>query len=208
MAVYYLLIFKYFCSIYTVLTVRLNSRIAIQNVVINGFFSEKIDLNRAHAVLENSKYDHERFPGLVYRLDDPPATALLFRNGTFICTGVKSEKVGRRAVDKLLQVLQEKGLVSPDCMYEFQVRNIVASVTIENAAIDIKQLLKEFDGANYEPERFPAAIYHMKDPDVSFLVFSNGRLICSGAKDEDILVEAVDKLCRTLQEKGVMRMTA
>ena len=36
----------------------------------------------------------------------------------------------------------------------------------------------------YEPEQFPGLIYRMEDPKVVILIFSTGKLVCTGAKQE------------------------
>jgi transcription initiation factor TFIID TATA-box-binding protein len=52
--------------------------------------------------LENSEYEPEQFPGLVYKLPGTNATFLLFSNGKIVCTGTKSEKDLRYAVKELV----------------------------------------------------------------------------------------------------------
>jgi transcription initiation factor TFIID TATA-box-binding protein len=56
----------------------------------------------------------------------------------------------------------------------------------------------------YEPEQFPGAVYRMDDPKVVFLVFSAGKLVCVGAKKEEQVYAAVDKIQKLLEEKGLI----
>jgi len=49
-------------------------------------------LNTLALQLENTEYEPEQFPGLVYKLVDPSATFLLFSNGKLVCTGTKDRK--------------------------------------------------------------------------------------------------------------------
>jgi len=37
----------------------------------------------------------------------------------------------------------------------------------------------------YEPEHFPGLIYRMNDPKVVILLFSSGKLVCTGARKEE-----------------------
>jgi transcription initiation factor TFIID TATA-box-binding protein len=53
----------------------------------------------------------------------------------------------------------------------------------------------------YEPEQFPALIYRMEDPKVVILIFTTGKLVCTGAKKETEVHRAVAKLQETLEEK-------
>ena len=56
----------------------------------------------------------------------------------------------------------------------------------------------------YEPEQFPGAVYRMDDPQVVFLIFSAGKLVCVGAKKEGQVYEAVEKIQRLLEEKDLI----
>jgi len=53
----------------------------------------------------------------------------------------------------------------------------------------------------YEPEQFPGLIYRMEDPKVVILIFTTGKLVCTGAKKETEVHRAVAKLQETLEEK-------
>ena len=57
--------------------------------------------------LENTEYEPEQFPGLVYKLRDAKATFLLFSNGKIVCTGTKSESEVHIAVKKLIENLKK-----------------------------------------------------------------------------------------------------
>jgi len=72
--------------------------ITVENVVMFGTFSEGIDLGVANLRLEGSKRSWKRFPGLFYKLKVPQATFLLFKNGKFVCTGVKTKTKGEEAI--------------------------------------------------------------------------------------------------------------
>ena len=50
------------------------------------------------------------------------------------------------------------------------------------------------DNVMYEPEQFPGLIYRMAVPKVVMLLFASGKLVCTGAKHEDMVREAVEKL--------------
>jgi transcription initiation factor TFIID TATA-box-binding protein len=51
----------------------------------------------------------------------------------------------------------------------------------------------------YEPEQFPGLIYRMREPKVVMLLFASGKLVCTGAKYEGMVQEAVEKLYDTLE---------
>jgi len=56
----------------------------------------------------------------------------------------------------------------------------------------------------YEPEQLPGLIYRMAEPKVVLLIFSSGKMVCTGAKHEDEVKVAVDKIHLKLKELGVL----
>ena len=56
----------------------------------------------------------------------------------------------------------------------------------------------------YEPEQFPGVIYRMEDPRTVILIFSSGKLVCTGAKKEEEVNQAVMKLRQELDENDAI----
>ena len=177
--------------------------ITIENIVLTGSFSESVDLKIANKKLVGSKGNWQRFPGLSYKLRVPSATFLLFRTGTFVCTGTRTKAKAEQATTVFLNLLKETGLVSDRCGFECCVKNLVASVDLAGATISAEQFTSEFN-AVYEPDKFPAAVCKTKEPDATFLVFLAGKMVCSGIADEETLKETVKKFYEDLVEKKVI----
>lgn len=175
---------------------------AFQNMVMSGCLSEGIDLKTVKKTFKNSRFKG-RFPGLIIKRKKPKATILLFRSGSFVCTGVKNKEDGKKAVNKLLEALKEEKIVSVHCRYEMAIQNIVASVSL-NTPLDIERFVEKFRNVVYEPEEFPAATYRMGKPHATFLIFPGGKVTCSGARSQKTLSEALDKFYTQLQEKGLI----
>ncbi len=68
----------------------MESMIDIQNIVASTKLAEDFDLNKIKTELEGTEYNKERFPGLVYRIEDPKACFLIFTSGKVVCTGLKN----------------------------------------------------------------------------------------------------------------------
>ena len=69
--------------------------IEIVNIVVSGHVDQdKIPLEKMAAMLPNTEYNPEQFPGLVLRIREPKTSALIFNSGKIVCTGARSiEKV-------------------------------------------------------------------------------------------------------------------
>ncbi|MCY3410435.1 MAG: TATA-box-binding protein [Candidatus Heimdallarchaeota archaeon] len=82
--------------------------IIVQNIVASGNFnSRQINLELASMWLDNSMYEPEQFPGLIYRLAEPKTLLLLFKSGNLVCTGAKDEDSVHLAVRKTYEDLDE-----------------------------------------------------------------------------------------------------
>ncbi len=176
--------------------------IHIENVVATATLNQNIDLNSIVRIFPGVEYRPEQFPGLVYRLRKPKTTTLIFGSGKMVCTGAKSERQAREAVTKVVDELKRNGIVilrKP----EIQIQNIVASVGL-GGHIDLEKSTYSLRRTMYEPEQFPGLIYRMDDPKVVILIFSTGKLVCTGAKKETEVHRAVAKLQETLEEKELI----
>jgi len=56
----------------------------------------------------------------------------------------------------------------------------------------------------YEPEQFPGLIYRMEVPRAVFLIFSSGKLVCTGARKEEDVHQAVMELHQKLEQKNLI----
>jgi transcription initiation factor TFIID TATA-box-binding protein len=73
------------------------------------------------------------------------------------------------------------------------VQNIVSSANL-HGQIDLETAVDIMDNVMYEPEQFPGLIYRMAEPKVVLLVFASGKLVITGAKREEQVHEAVEKI--------------
>ncbi len=90
-----------------------------------------------------------------------------------------------------------------------KIQNIVASVVL-GGKVDLEGFYEmggkvDLGGRMmYEPEQFPGVIYRMKDPQTVILIFSSGKMVCTGAKKEEEVNQAVMKLRQELDENDVI----
>ena len=176
--------------------------VSIENVVATASIGHGLDLNRIDDTFPKAEYHPEQFPGLVFRLQSPQTATLIFRTGKMVCTGSKSESMARTAVQTVVDRLRAGGIrVERDAAVTVQ--NMVASVDL-GAGIHLERAARALPRSMYEPEQFPGLIHRMLDPKTVTLVFSSGKLVCTGAKRERDVFRAVNNLHATLEEKGLM----
>ncbi len=179
-----------------------NPTYRIENIVATVNLGIDLDLDKLAERLPAAEYNPEQFPGLILRLQRPKISALIFRTGKMVCTGAKSENELKRAVKELVRLLNEHGADVP-ITPEIQVQNIVASGNL-HAEVDIEKSALMLENSMYEPEQFPGLIYRMDDPKVVLLIFSSGKIVCTGAKKEMQVKDAVFKIHDVLKDIGAL----
>ena len=174
----------------------------IQNVVASATLNQKVDLNAVVKSYPGVEYRPEQFPGLVFRLKRPKTATLIFNSGKMVCTGAKSEKEARRAVMAVVKELKKGGIIIIS-KPELKIQNIVASVSL-GGKVDLELAVSMLAKTMYEPEQFPGLIYRMDEPKVVILIFASGNLVCTGAKKEQDVYDAVQKLHEKLEEQNLI----
>jgi transcription initiation factor TFIID TATA-box-binding protein len=172
--------------------------INIVNVVASVTLDQKINLLDIMKVFRNVEYRPKQFPGLVFRLKRPKTAILIFTTGKMVCTGAKSEKLARRAVHKVVRELKNKGIVILN-KPKIVIQNMVASANLHKK-IDLEIAADILDNVMYEPEQFPGLIYRMQDPKTVLLLFTSGKLVCTGAKSKEMVYESVAKVYEVLDD--------
>src|SRR3989344_4170135 len=170
--------------------------IKLQNIVATCSLGQDIPLIKLAETLPNTEYNPEQFPGLVMRIKEPKTSALIFSSGNIVCTGAKSMAKVKEAISKIIQNIEKIGVkitVKP----QIKVQNMVASCAI-GMDLNLNALAVDLGNTEYEPEQFPGLVYKLPGTRATFLLFSNGKIVCTGTRSEAKLREAVDKLVKNL----------
>ena len=176
----------------------------IENVVatVVAKIPGKMDLNIIARKYADVEYNPEKFPGLVMRVKVPKATILIFSTGKMVVTGMRKAIEAKPVVDHVIERIIKCKIDISDPVITIQ--NIVASGDLM-CLIDLNMAAVVMEYSMYEPEVFPGLIYRMQDPKSVFLIFSTGRIVCTGAKNREIVAEAVEKLSKLVREYDVAR---
>ncbi len=78
----------------------------IENIVASASLNANIDLYALARELDNVEYEPEQFPGAILKLKTPKTSLLVFKNGKMICTGAKSEKEVRKAIENAVKLIK------------------------------------------------------------------------------------------------------
>ena len=124
----------------------------------------------------------------------------------FASTGVIGEEFPVDQIKERLGELVEKlrkGKIKVKKNAVVTIQNIVASINL-GGRIHLEQAARTLPRSMYEPEQFPGLIHRMLDPKTVILLFSSGKLVCTGAKKEEDVYRSVNNLHALLEEKKLM----
>ncbi|MFH1399659.1 MAG: TATA-box-binding protein [Candidatus Woesearchaeota archaeon] len=172
--------------------------IKVVNIVVSTSLEKDIPLEKMAATLPNTEYNPEQFPGLVIRIKDPKTSALIFSSGKVVCTGARSMDKVEESIAKIIKSL-EKINVFVTVKPIIKIQNIVASGSI-GMDLNLNTLAMKLKNTEYEPEQFPGLVYKLIDAKATFLLFSNGKVVCTGTKSEEEVHAALDKLIKNLEK--------
>ena len=103
-----------------------------------------------------------------------------------------------RGIEKIIRSLKKINIdikIKP----KVTVQNIVASGSI-GMDLNLNTLAIKLPNTEYEPEQFPGLVYKLKGTKATFLLFTNGKIVCTGTKTQEEVYKALDKLVETLKK--------
>ena len=83
-----------------------------------------------------------------------------------------------------------------------KLQNVVATINLGCKGLDLKKIALHARNAEYNPKRFAAVIMRIREPKSTALIFSSGKMVCTGSKSEDMARLAARKFARILQKLG------
>ncbi len=173
------------------------SDLKVQNIVATTSLGKEVSLTKLARSQSNTEYNPEQFPGLVLRIDKPKSAVLVFSSGNLVCTGTKSVAQVKEVIKAVIKQIAKIG-VKVTQVPKITVQNIVASGSID-LSLNLNVLALQLENTEYEPEQFPGLVYKLDEPTATFLLFSNGKLVCTGTKNKQQLEESMEKLNKNIR---------
>jgi|TARA_B100001964_G_C14068357_1_gene524716 transcription initiation factor TFIID TATA-box-binding protein len=172
--------------------------IEIVNIVVSAALGKEIPLEKMAATLPNTEYNPEQFPGLVIRIKEPKTSALIFSSGKIVCTGARTIDKVHESIRKIMKSLEKINIKIKE-EPEIHIQNIVASGAV-GMDLNLNVLAMKLENTEYEPEQFPGLVYKLPEHRATFLLFSNGKIVCTGTKSEEAVHKVLDILIENLKK--------
>ncbi len=174
-----------------------DEKLKVQNIVATASLGKPVSLIKLARSEANTEYNPEQFPGLVLRIKKPKSAVLVFSSGNLVCTGTKSVAQVKEVIANVIKVIRKIG-VKITGKPKVNVQNIVASGSVD-LNLNLNLLTLELENTEYEPEQFPGLVYKLEEPNATFLLFSNGKLVCTGTRNRTELDNAKAQLLKNLK---------
>lgn len=84
-----------------------------------------------------------------------------------------------------------------------KIGNVVASTSL-GVKLDLEAIALALDGAEYEQKKFPGLIYRLKEPKTAALLFTSGKVVCTGAKNLEQVKTAISKIVKQIEAAGIV----
>lgn len=167
--------------------------IEIKNFVAKLELGIELDLEYLSRQIENTTYEPERYPSLIYRPSNKP-TVLITRTGILLFTGGSSPEDIMASYEQIAEELNQLGIDSTGRVEDIIVKNIV-SVFEYPDSFDLSELSLKLgiENIEYEPEQFPGMVYRISNGVVA-LIFSSGKIILTGGDSTDQILSASEEL--------------
>jgi transcription initiation factor TFIID TATA-box-binding protein len=178
--------------------------IKIENIVARAHVTDGLDLKFLSDKIPDARYNPDEFNGLSLKYEDPKVAIIIMSSGKLFCTGAKNmddvNSVLKKTVSKLKKIK-----ISINKGYKIITENVVASTDFKQemqlSTISRGLIMQHVE---YEPEKFPGLIYKTDDSCEVLILFSSGKLVCTGAKSIDDVEKAINLMKEKLTSLGAL----
>jgi transcription initiation factor TFIID TATA-box-binding protein len=70
--------------------------------------------------------------------------------------------------------------------------------------VDLNAVVKGYPGVEYRPEQFPGLVFRLKRPKTATLIFSSGKMVCTGARSGKESRRAIMQVVKELKKGGLI----
>ena len=176
----------------------------IENIIFSANFAEKIDTQYLSKKFDNSKYNIDKFSGLILELDNPKCALFILPNGQLFCTGLKNMDDIEIVVNMIINDIDQYNLRIFDDIH-IEILDITASFGLsKNLNLnDIKEKL-EFENIEFNKDDFPGLIFDIINPKINVIIFKSGKIVFTGAKEIEDIKKALGMLKDNLLNIGIL----
>jgi transcription initiation factor TFIID TATA-box-binding protein len=178
--------------------------IQVENIVATAHLANHFDIQHLASLIKECKYDPNEFSGLALNFRHPKTAALIFPSGRVVCTGAKDMDQLEDLINRAIDQIERAGGKIPE-EPEVEIQNIIATSHI-NKTLDLAAVAKSklIENIRFNPEKFPGLIIKMDNPHAVILLFSSGKIVCTGTKNLEDASLAINSIKEKLSSFGAL----
>ena len=110
----------------------------------------------------------------------------------------------KKTLENITSIYKEvyKQLGMPQTKPIVSIVNVVASASVDQK-MDLNEITKKFPETEYNPEQFPGLVFRLTKPKTATLIFRTGKMVCTGAKSEELAIAAVNTVVQKLRKAKI-----
>jgi transcription initiation factor TFIID TATA-box-binding protein len=174
------------------------TQIKVTNVVATGHLHREVDTEKVakDANFAETSFN-ERQSAVVFRFGDYDGVLILYTSGMYMFKGVNSQKTLQDLHDMFIHGITELGL-DYSGEKKLEIKNVVCTGNTKKD-IFLEDLRSKLPGnTEYEPEQFPAVVYRPNEGESTFLIFSSGKVVITGASSSEVAAKEFSDLRENL----------
>jgi len=172
----------------------------IVHIVASTEVHQKLNLNAIKKNYPNTTYNPDKYFALIYKLTDPKISILVNWSGKIIFTRAKSIKDIEIGRDLFFNDLISIGY-SP-ILSDIKINNIVSLLDIRHE-MNLEKIYESHKNLDLEIELeiFPGMIFKNNNPKFTALIFKSGKIVITGLKDLNQILESITEIEKKLEIK-------
>ena len=198
-------------SVYPATGIPKQLKYTIYNVMAQFDLQCALDLHHIAACIAGCSYDRMKHKGIHFKLRDQTDSSIdkkvhvtIFANGKVLIMSASSIASTVETSNCVVKLLRSKNIgYRAARVAHFKVINVNASakaqfgIRLEALATSHRRF------SSFEPELCPGNIYRFCNPRATLVIYSNGKVICTGAKSEAQVATVFEKIYPVLLEHRV-----
>jgi transcription initiation factor TFIID TATA-box-binding protein len=178
-------------------------KIEVSNIIGSTKLNSSLKLEELATVLQNTEYNPETSPNLVYRAVDGRVTLLAHSTGSLVILGSNDTRELISGIKEFMNSVSDLEDEAESVVEQISIDNIVAKSNfgqeLDLAAVAVAL---EFEKTEYNPEQFPGLIYR-SNVNPTILIFASGKCVITGAKTYAQILDAHREVINKLTDIGV-----
>ena len=92
--------------------------------------------------------------------------------------------------------------IKKEAKKKIQIVNIVVSTALEKD-VPLEKMAATLPNTEYNPEQFPGLVLRIKEPKTSALIFSSGKVVCTGARTLEDVDRSIQSIIKSLKKLDI-----